>query len=100
MKVAFRQSGGFAGLIEGCDLDTDLLSADEAAQLQSLVEHSGILQAKSEVTPNAQDIFNYQITVETTDGTRHISFDDMTLPESAVSLLEYLQERAEHRPPT
>ncbi len=98
MKITFRQSGGFAGLIQGCELDTDLLSVSEAAQLQSLVEESGILQAKSQFMPEARDLFNYEITVETREGTVRVLFDDMTIPESAEELLEYLQQFAQPRP--
>ena len=94
MKVKFGQSGGYAGLRRGCELDTDSLPADEAATLQSLVEQSGILQAKSGRTPTARDLFNYDITIETSQGSHHVSFDDMTMPESVDPLLEYLQDRA------
>ena len=38
MKITFRQSGGYAGLIMGSEIDTDSLAAEEAAKLQSLVE--------------------------------------------------------------
>ena len=65
MKVMFRQSGGYTGLMMGSELDTDSLPSDEAASLQSLVEQSGILQAKSGRSPNARDLLNYEITVET-----------------------------------
>ena len=98
MKITFRQSGGFAGLIQGCELDTDLLSVSEATQLQSLVEQSGILEAKSQFNPEARDLFNYEITIETREETVNLLFDDMTLPESAEELFEYLQERTKPLP--
>lgn len=97
MKITFRESGGYAGLIRGCELDTDSFPPDEAVELQSLVEQSGILQAKGGRTPNARDLLNYEITVQTSEGVHRVSFDDMTLPESAVPLLEYLQSRAQPR---
>ncbi|MFB2772751.1 protealysin inhibitor emfourin [Pelatocladus sp. BLCC-F211] len=96
MKVKFSQSGGYAGLRRGCELDTDSLPSDEAAKLQSLVEQSGILQAESRHAPHARDLFNYNITIETSedDAIRTVSFDDLSLPESAEPLLEYLQDCA------
>ena len=100
MKITFRQSGGFAGLIQGCEIDTDLLSAEEAVQLQSLVEQSGILQAKSQFTPEARDLCNYEVTLETNEGTFRVLLDDMTMSESAEELLEYLQQRSQPRPPS
>ena len=82
----------------GCELDTNSLPADQAAKLQSLVEQSGILEAKSGHAPHARDLFNYDITVETTQGDRTVSFDDLSLPEGVEPLLEYLQSCAKPLP--
>ncbi|MCZ8121601.1 MAG: hypothetical protein O9295_27025 [Microcystis sp. LE18-22.4A] len=99
MKIQFQQSGGFAGLIRGCEIDTQLLSPDEAAQLQSLVKQSGILQLQSQRTENAADLFNYEIVIETEDGNRYsISSDDNSLPQSVKPLLEYLQSQCQPIP--
>ena len=99
MKIQFQQSGGFAGLIRGCEIDTQLLSPDEAAQLQSLVRQSGILQLQSQRTENAADLFNYEIVIETEDGNRYsISSDDNSLPQSVKPLLEYLQSQCQPIP--
>lgn len=98
MKATFRQSGGYAGLIRGCELDTDSLPPDEAATLQSLVVQSGILQAGSGRAPDARDLLNYEITVTTDEGVHHVTFDDMTMPEAVAPLLEYLQEKAKPQP--
>lgn len=96
MKIKFRQSGGYAGLRMGCELDTNLnlLTTDEAAQLESLVKTSGILQSKSHRSENTADLINYEITIETKEGTHQFTFDDLTLPESVVPLLDYLQSHA------
>jgi hypothetical protein len=94
MKIKFRQSGGYAGLRTGVDLDINSLTADESTQLESLVKTSEILKAKSGRTENAADLINYEITIENQDGTHQINFDDLTLPETAIPLLDYLQERA------
>lgn len=98
MQVRFRQSGGFAGLRRGCDLDTDTLPAEEAANLRSLVEQSGVLQAQSGRTAKARDLFNYEITIETSDGTHLVTFDDGSKPEGIEPLLEYLQNLSEPLP--
>jgi hypothetical protein len=94
MKVKFVQSGGYAGLRMGCDLDTDSLPAEEAAMLQSLVEQSGFFQAESGSTPTARDLLNYSIAVETNEGDRQISFDDLSMPDGVAPLVKYLQSRA------
>ncbi|GAB1542070.1 hypothetical protein NUACC21_47440 [Scytonema sp. NUACC21] len=98
MKVKFSQSGGYANLRRGCELDTDLLPSDEAAKLQSLVEQSDILQTQSSHTPHARDLFNYNITVETNEGAPTVSFDDLSVPENAQPLLNYLQSCAKPLP--
>ena len=94
MKIEFRQSGGYGGLITGTEINTDSLTAKEAAELQSLVEQSDILQAQNKQTPNSADLLQYQIIIKTEKGVRQVSYDDLSLPESAVPLLEYLQDRA------
>ena len=98
MKIKFRQSGGYAGLRMGCDLDTDLLSTAESTKLASLVKASGISQLKSTHSKNTADVISYQITIETNDGTHQITFDDLTLPESVIPLLDYLQNQAQVLP--
>jgi hypothetical protein len=94
MKIKFRQSGGYAGLRMGCDLDTKSLSSEEATQLESLVNTSGILQANSGRSENAADLISYEIAIETQAGTHQVKFDDLTLPESVLPLLDYLQSQA------
>lgn len=98
MKIEFRQSGGYGGLTMGSEINTESLSAEEAAKLRSLVEQSDILQVQSRQTPNSADLLQYQIIIETNEGVRQVSFDDLSLPESAVPLLEYLQDRAKPIP--
>lgn len=86
-------------MIRGCELDTDSLFPNEAITLQSLVEESGVLKAKDGHTPQGRDLLQYEITVETNEGVYHVSFDDMTLPESAAPLIEYLQSHSTPRSP-
>jgi hypothetical protein len=110
MKVTFQQSGGYAFPItnRGCELDTDLLPPDEAATLQSLVEQSGLLMVEREPTQDIYsqkpereripDVINYKITVQTSEGVHQVSFDDMTIPERIVQLVEYLQKYSKPLP--
>ena len=94
MKITFRQSGGYAGLRMGCELNTKALSLEETAQLESLVETSGILQTQTALSANTADLINYEITIETKEGKHQVTFDDLTLPASIIPLLDYLQDRA------
>lgn len=94
MKIKFRQSGGYAGLIMGCELDTNLLSPKEATKLKSLVEQSDIFQTKSTRSENTADLINYEITIETKKAKHQVRFDDLSLPEKVLPLLNYLQSQA------
>lgn len=95
MKIKFRQSGGYAGLHMGCEIDTDSLPAPEADRLTALVENSGILQATSQRSLNAADLFTYEFAIEASQGSQQVSFDDMSLPERVRPLLDYLQGQAQ-----
>ena len=99
MKVTFRQSGGFAGLVRGCDLDTDDLPAAEAAQLEGLVERSRLRAGKAAPHPTARDLIAYEIKVETADGEVAAAFDDASVPAGAEELVRYLQKQAGPQPP-
>jgi hypothetical protein len=98
MKVSFRQSGGFAGLSKGCDLDTQQMPAEEAAHLESLVEQSRLPDSINEHASQARDIIYYLITINASGHIRRVSVDDRTLPESARPLLRFLQQCAKPRP--
>ena len=94
MKVQFVQSGGYLGLIKGCEIDTTTLPEEEAKQLESLVEASGISAPTESLSDSARDLQQYEITID--DGTSKISavLDDETLPPSAKPLVGYLRKRS------
>jgi hypothetical protein len=94
VKIKFRQSGGYTGLQMGCDLDNKSLSPAEFSQLESLVKTSGIVGSNSSRSENTADLINYEITIETKEGIHQVQFDDLTLPDSILPLLDYLQSKA------
>jgi Emfourin len=98
MKVGFRQSGGFAGLVRGIDLDTSKLDADQASELEQLVAASGIQGTKSVRKQAAPDQFQYEITIEQDDQISKLSFDEHTLPTAAQPLYRYLKPQARPMP--
>jgi hypothetical protein len=97
MKITFRQSGGYTGLIKGCEIDTDLLPSDESTLLQALVEQSGLLKAEGRQLSDGRDLLDYEITIEIGHEVHHVSFDNMSLPAEVIPLLEYLQGQAKPR---
>ena len=98
MKVSFRQSGGFAGLVKGVDLDSSKLDATQAQQLEGLVAASGIQGNTSVRTQAARDQFQYEITIEQNNQVSKLSFDDHTVPAVAQALYAYLKPQARPMP--
>ena len=94
MKLSFRQSGGFAGLLKGIDLDTGALEESEARELEALARASGIEGAQAFTTEGARDLHRYEITIEHDDGVASLSCDDGSVPAAAGPLLRYLRNRA------
>lgn len=97
MKIRFRQTGGFAGLSLGSELDSEQLPATEAGELERLITQAGLDQVGSKKSRGA-DLTNYEMTVEDKGRTIKASFDDMTIPADAQPLLDFLKSRATARP--
>jgi wyosine [tRNA(Phe)-imidazoG37] synthetase (radical SAM superfamily) len=93
MKVCLVQSGGFVGAIKRCEVDTATLERPEAERVRRLVEESGLHQSGHALSDAANDLRQYELTIE--DETRAIcvTFDDQNVPNSARQLLGYLQKR-------
>ena len=94
MKVCYVQSGGFIGALKSCEVNTAELGEDEAQQLEQLVRDSGLSQSARLRSEQARDLKQNEITIE--DETRAIcvEFDDQNIPDSARTLLGFLQKRA------
>ena len=98
MKVTFKQTGGFAGLSFGADLDTDTLPHAEGRRLVQLIESSGIRTLAARGAGGARDLAAYELVVEGDGGTVRTTFDDMSVPPELEPLLDFLRQRARRRP--
>ena len=94
MRVHFVQSGGFAGLVRECTLDTASLDASSAARLEELVQESGLRAAKPARSRRGRDLRSYQVTIEDGGKAFTVAFDDQTVPEAARPLLAHLRKLA------
>ncbi|MBI3821819.1 MAG: hypothetical protein HY289_03960 [Planctomycetes bacterium] len=94
MKVAFTQSGGFAGLVKGCELDTASLAPELVADLERLVRASGLSGAGSFLSPGARDALQYEIAIDDGGQRVAVSYDDTTLPAAAKPLVGLLKKHA------
>jgi hypothetical protein len=99
MKIRYRESGGFAGISRGVDIDTETLPADEAHRVLALIEEAAPQDLQREGPPGARDLQRYEIIVERDDGRTVLRFDDATIPETVDALLAWLQDRARPLPP-
>jgi|SRR3954447_2481215 hypothetical protein len=98
MKVSFRQSGGFAGLVRGIDLDSSKMDAAQGQQLEKLATASGIQGNTLVRTQAARDQFQYEITIDQNGQISKLSFDDHTVPAAVQPLLSYLKPQARPMP--
>jgi hypothetical protein len=99
MQIDFASSGGFANLELAYRAETNTLSEEQAKELESLVESSGVFDLQqSEVTPEVTvgraDIISYRIFVS--DGSRQntLWLNDITAPASVRPLLARLRKLA------
>lgn len=90
MKIQFRQSGGFAGLELGCELDTATLDASLAKQFEALAATD---QPASPATTGA-DLTRYDIEILKGRRRKCLTFDDMNLTAEAAPRIELLSQRA------
>jgi hypothetical protein len=94
MKVRFRQSGGFAGLVRGAELDTAALAGPEAAELERLVAAARLAPAKRAAARGA-DRQQYEIVVEREGAPKVESrFGDDALSDELAALVAFLRARA------
>jgi hypothetical protein len=98
MKIRFRQTGGFGGLVLGCDLDTSTLPPAEAQELTRLVRQANLEKIQTRRSEKARDLQNYEIAVEGDDITTKATCDDMSVDANVEPLLDFLRERARAMP--
>ena len=94
MKIRFRQTGGFGGLVLGCDLDTSTLPPAEAQELARLVKQANLEKIQTRRSEKARDLQNYEIAVEGDGMIAKATIDDMSVDANVEPLLEFLRQRA------
>ncbi|MFM8494929.1 MAG: protealysin inhibitor emfourin [Planctomycetia bacterium] len=92
MLISFTQSGGFAGLLKRCRIDTGALDPDERTRVESLVVAAG-WTASWEKFSEGRDRFQYEIAIER-ETTVHVVCDDSCVPPEARPLVAYLKDHA------
>ena len=98
LKVRFRQSGGYGGLIRGCELSAAETGPDEFQQLERLLNASGLATRAAgggaKAPSSAADLIEYDLEIETSDGKKHVVLKDDGVDEKIQPLIEFLQKRS------
>lgn len=95
MKLRFRQSGGFAGLVRGCEMAAAALTPE----LRKLLDQA-LAQPAAHAAPasGSADITQYSLSVDSPGAERELRFDDTTLPPALAPLLAHLTEASKPLP--
>jgi hypothetical protein len=98
MKIKFTQSGGFAGLVRGCELSAADLSSRDRQELERLCAAAKLDRVKPTPAKGADRQY-YEVTIEQGDGAIvDAKFDDSALTDAMVPLITFLRARSKPMP--
>ena len=98
MKVRFQQTGGFAGLSRGCELDSGELSRKDAAELERLVAAAALDTVRPSRSRGA-DRQQYDLVVQREGAAPlEVRFDDGALSDELARLVAFLRARSKPVP--
>jgi hypothetical protein len=96
LKLRFRQSGGYAGLIRGQEIAAAESSPAELQRLEHLLKESGLTERAAgggaRTPPASADLIQYDLEIETSAGTRHVVLTDDDLDDRTEPLIKLLQK--------
>ncbi|MEM7309160.1 MAG: protealysin inhibitor emfourin [Planctomycetota bacterium] len=98
MRVLFRQTGGLAGLVRGCELDVEELAPVPRRALERLLAQAGgerELRLRSGAARGAE-VYELHVERDRSEALR-IELDEAVLDEPLFELIDFLQERAAPR---
>jgi hypothetical protein len=94
MRITFTQSGGFAGAVRGCRIDTAALAPEERLHLETLVDASDLKESIDRHAEAGRDLRQYAIHIERDGATVRACCDDRSVPPALRPLLNALAARA------
>jgi hypothetical protein len=98
MRITFLLSGGFAGRIQGCRIDTADLPHADRSRLEALVAASGLSGRQELFTDAGRDLRRYGLVIEAESLSVRLECDERTAPPDARPLLAALAARATPQP--
>jgi hypothetical protein len=92
--VRFRQSGGVAGLLRGCDVAGAEIADIDRRALATHLDALGGSDAPARVPDEGmRDAIEYELTVDTTAGVRRLLLHDDAIPSELANLVHVLRAR-------
>ena len=98
MKVRFHQSGGYAGLLKGCEIDTAALEPQKAEELIQLVRQSSLSPKGQFLSKSSRDLHQYEIQIDDGAAESSVTYDEESVPPSARALIGYLKKCSKPQP--
>ena len=96
VKLRFRQSGGFAGLIRGQEITAADSSPNELQRLENMLKESGLAERAdaggARTPPKSADLIQYDLEIETAAGTKHVVLTDDDLDDRTEPLIQFLKK--------
>ncbi|RLS84010.1 MAG: DUF1353 domain-containing protein [Planctomycetota bacterium] len=100
MRITFMLSGGFAGVVRGCRIDTAGLAAADRVAIEGLVIASGLVASFERFAAAARDRKQYDLAIDRAEMFVRVSCDDASLPDPARPLVAELVKRSTPQPLT
>jgi hypothetical protein len=99
VRIDFQRSGGFAGVVLRCSIDTARMTPEEAREIEELVSavDPAALAAASPRPGRGADRFQYDLTIDREDQRHHLSFGEGELTPELRPLVTRLLEIARRR---
>lgn len=93
MKISYRRTGGFAGMILSYDIDVNTLPPDQAQELETLVSQADFFTLPAEISAETAgtDQFQYTLTVETGQSQHTVECGDAAMPEKLWPLVNKIR---------
>lgn len=96
MKIRFRQTGGFAGLVKSAEIDTEQLPPAEAEQLASLVTQTHFFELPEPRATARPDEEQYTLAIESGGRSRELHLGRLSVPAQLKPLVDQLTKRAQY----
>jgi hypothetical protein len=100
MKISYRRTGGFAGMILSYDIDVDTLPPEEAQELETLVSKAEFFTLPAEIRAAGAgtDQFQYTLTIETDQAHHTVECGDAAMPENLWPLVNKIRILSRSKP--